>query len=231
VRVLAIDTALGACAACILQVGAQDAEPEPPIQESLAMERGHAEALMPLIERVVKRSEGGFPGIDRIAVSVGPGSFTGLRVGISAARAIALGTGKPCVGVTTLSAYAAPVVASGVGTLVAAAVDARHGQVYLQVFGPAGRTVVAPLIVPARDAARQLGTGMVRIVGSGAGVLLAEALAIGLDAAVVDDGAAPDILWVARLGAVAVAERAPPKPVYLRPPDAKPQDHVRIPRR
>jgi tRNA threonylcarbamoyladenosine biosynthesis protein TsaB len=226
-RVLAIDTALGACAACILDVGSD----APALVESVAMERGHAEALMPLIERLIGRSNGGFAALDRISVTVGPGSFTGLRVAISAARAIALGTGKPCVGVTTLSAYAAPVVAAGVGTLVAAAIDARHGQIYFQAFGPAGRTVVTPRIVPTRDAARQLGTGSVRIVGSGAALLAAEASAIGLDAQALEGGPAPDITWVARLGAVAVAERAPPKPFYIRPPDAKPQDHVRIPRR
>lgn len=226
-RVLAIDTALGACAACVLEAGAE----EPLVQERLAMERGHAEALMPLVARLMARIPGGFGTIERLAVTVGPGSFTGLRVGISAARAIALGIDKPCVGVTTLSAYAAPVASSGVGALIAAAIDARHGQVYLQVFGPAGRTVVAPRIVPVRDAARQLGTGAVRIVGSGASLLAAEALAIGLEATIVDESAAPAIAWVARLGAVALAERAPPKPVYLRPPDAKPQDHVRIPRR
>ena len=226
-RVLAIDTALGACAACILDT----ASPENPLVESLPMERGHAEALMPLLQRLIARQEGGFGALDRIAVSVGPGSFTGLRVAISAARAIALGAGKPCVGVTTLSAYAAPVVASGVGTLVATAIDARHNHVYLQVFGPAGRTVVTPRIVPARDGARQLGTGSVRIVGSGAALLAGEATAIGLDATVLEAGPAPDIAWIARLGAVAAPDRAPPKPFYLRPPDAKPQDHVRIPRR
>jgi tRNA threonylcarbamoyl adenosine modification protein YeaZ len=227
VRVLAIDTALGACAACILDTGSD----APPLIDSRRMDRGHAEALMPLLDTLMRSSPGGFGALDRIAVTVGPGSFTGLRVAISAARAFALGTGKPCVGVTTLSAYAAPVIAMGVGTLVAAAIDARHNHVYLQVFGPAGRTVVTPRVVPARDAARQLGTGAVRIVGSGAAMLAAEATAIGLEATVLEDAGAPDITWVARLGAVAVPERAAPKPFYLRPPDAKPQDHVRVPRR
>ncbi len=88
------------------------------------------------------------------------------------------------MGVTTLAAYAAPVIASGVGTLVAAAVDARHGAVFFQVFGPAGRTVVTPRIVSIRDAARQLGSGPVRVIGSGAELLAAEARAIGLEVTV-----------------------------------------------
>jgi tRNA threonylcarbamoyladenosine biosynthesis protein TsaB len=195
------------------------------------MARGHAEALIPLVDRVVGAVEGGFVALDRIAVTVGPGSFTGLRVGIAAARAIALAAGIPALGVTTLSAFAAPVIAAGSGGLVAAAIDARHGQVYLQVFAQGGRTVVTPRIIPAREGARLLGSGPVRIVGSGAALLQAEARAIGLDAAVDEVAPAPDILWVARLGMAAAPAQALPKPFYLRPPDARPQDHVRIPRR
>ena len=98
--ILAIDTALEACAAAVL-----DAEKNRLIaQESQAMKRGHAEALMPLIARVMKESGIGFAVLDRIAVTTGPGSFTGLRVGLSAARGIALAAGKPAVGLTTLTA-------------------------------------------------------------------------------------------------------------------------------
>ncbi len=226
-RVLAIDTALEACSACVF-----DSETAETIAiASDAMTRGHAEALVPMIDRIVAGIEGGFGAIDRVATTVGPGSFTGLRVAISAARGIALAAGVPCVGVTTLAAYAAPVIASGVGTLVAAAIDARHGSVYVQVFGPAGRTVVTPRIISTRDAARQLGSGQVRITGSGASLLAAEAKAIGLDVVIEGEDPAPGILWVARLGSAANPAHAEPKPFYLRPPDAKPQDHVRVPRR
>ncbi|MFD0938534.1 tRNA (adenosine(37)-N6)-threonylcarbamoyltransferase complex dimerization subunit type 1 TsaB, partial [Methylobacterium trifolii] len=75
-RILAIDTALELCAAC---VAADDAD-EPLARESMALARGHAEALLPLVERVMARIEGGFESLDRIAVTVGPGSYTGLRV-------------------------------------------------------------------------------------------------------------------------------------------------------
>src|SRR5258707_2838362 len=104
--ILAIDTALDACAAGVLDTDAGDLI----AQESQAMKRGHAEALMPLIARVMKQSGLPFSALDRIAATTGPGSFTGLRVGLSAARGIALAAGKPAVGVTTLSAYAAPFV-------------------------------------------------------------------------------------------------------------------------
>lgn len=226
-RVLAIDTALESCSACVLETDTGESLS----LESVPMVRGHAEALVPMIDRVVEASGGGFPDLGRIAVTIGPGSFTGLRVAISAGRAIALATGVPCVGVTTLAALASPVIASGVGTLVAAAIDARHGSIYFQVFAPAGRTIVTPRIIPLRDAARQLGTGSVRIVGSGAALLAAEARAIGLDAIVETVDGAADIRWVARLAYAANPAQATPKPFYLRPPDAKPQDHVRVPRR
>ena len=102
--ILAIDTALEACAVAVL-----DAETDAlRAQESQAMARGHAEALMPMIERVMQAATLPFTALDRIAVTVGPGSFTGLRVGISAARGLGLAADKPVVGVTTLSAYAAP---------------------------------------------------------------------------------------------------------------------------
>jgi tRNA threonylcarbamoyladenosine biosynthesis protein TsaB len=95
-RILAIDTALEACAAGVI------AMPDRVLaQESLAMARGHAEALMPLLARVMDQAGIRFDDLDRIAVTVGPGSFTGLRVGIAAARGIALASGKPAVGVST----------------------------------------------------------------------------------------------------------------------------------
>ena len=116
--ILAIDTALDACAAGVLDTDAGKMI----AQESQPMKRGHAEALMPLIARVMKRSGIAFAALDRIAVTTGPGSFTGLRVGLSAARGIALAANKPVVGLTTLTAYAAPVVSQN----GRAAGDLRH---------------------------------------------------------------------------------------------------------
>src|ERR1700748_98601 len=104
--ILAIDTALDACAAAVLDTGAG----HPVALETHPMKRVHAEALMPRIARVMKQAGVPFTALDRIAATTGPGSFTGLRVGLSAARGMALAAGKPVVGVTTLSAYAAPAV-------------------------------------------------------------------------------------------------------------------------
>ena len=226
-RVLAIDTALSACSACVL---AHDAA-EPLALETLSMERGHAEALLPLVERVVSQVEGRFSILDRVAVTIGPGSYTGLRVGIAAARAIGLAAGIPVVGVTTLSALIAPLISSDKRRLLAAAIDARHGQVYFQMVGPGGRSVIAPAVVGIRDAVRLIGAGPVALNGSGAPAIAVEALTSGIDAVVPSGAGLPDVAWVARLGLAADPAQALPKPLYLRGPDAKPQDKARLTRR
>ena len=194
------------------------------------MERGHAEALLPMLDRLMGSIEGGFASLDRVAVSVGPGSFTGLRVGIAAARAIGLALRAPVVGVTTLSALVAPHITSWRSRIVVAAIDARNGNVYAQAIAPSGRAIIKPGVLRVKDVVRALGSSAVTLVGSGAPIVAAEAWSVGLDARVDDVPAAPDIAWVARLGAVAVPDQALPKPLYLSPPDARPQDGARLPR-
>ena len=226
-RVLAIDTALEACSAAVLDTGRRGIA----ASETIAMARGHAEALMPLIARVMDIADVEFAALDRIAVTTGPGSFTGLRVGISATRGIALAAGKPAIGLSTLAGFAAPLIAEDDSTHVVAVIDARHDNVYLQVFGTGGRTLVAPRIATLRDAVRAAMTGPARIVGSAAN-LLAAAWPRGVDQPIaVEQCAAPDIGWIARLGAAATDGSGPPKPLYLRAPDAQPQDAARLPRR
>src|SRR5882757_3061234 len=214
-RVLAIDTALGACSAAVF-----DAERGDIIaSETVAMTRGHAEAVMPLIARVMDLADVEFAELDRIAVTTGPGSFTGLRVGISAARGIALAAGKPAIGLSTLAGFAAPLIAEDDSTHVVAAIDARHDNVYLQVFGAGGRTLVAPRIATLRDAVRAAMTGPARIVGSAA-KQVAAAWPKGAEPPLqVEHSGAPDIGWIARLGAAAADDSGPPKPLYLRAPD------------
>ncbi|KAA2235790.1 tRNA (adenosine(37)-N6)-threonylcarbamoyltransferase complex dimerization subunit type 1 TsaB [Salinarimonas soli] len=226
-RVLAIDTALNACAAGVLDAGAGQVLAE----ESLTLERGHAEELLPLIERVISRIDGRFSGIDRVAVTIGPGSYTGLRVGIAAARAIGLAAGAPVVGVSTLSGLLAPLVATGERRIAAAAIDARHGGVYLQAVAPGGRTVVAASHLSLRDAVRFLGSGPVVITGSGAAVIAAEAIEAGVSVDLSLAEVTPHVAWIARLGAIADPAHALPKPLYLKGPDAKPQAHARVARR
>jgi tRNA threonylcarbamoyl adenosine modification protein YeaZ len=225
-RVLAIDTALGACSACVQQTG----EAEPLARETIFMDRGHAEALLPLVDRVVSQTDGSFAGLDRVAVTIGPGSYTGLRIGIAAARAIGLAAGIPVVGVATLAAFLAPLMAGSPRGLLAAAIDAKHGQLYVQALAPGGRAIIPPSLMGVREAVRFLGSGPVMVGGSGGPLLAAEAWSQGVETHVSEAALAPDIAWVARLGALADPAQALPKPLYLRGPDAKPQDAARIAR-
>jgi tRNA threonylcarbamoyladenosine biosynthesis protein TsaB len=226
-RVLAIDTALEACSAAVFDTDRGGIT----ARESLPMARGHAEAVMPLIARVMDLAEIEFRELDRIAVTSGPGSFTGLRVGISAARGIALAAEKPAVGLSTLAGFAAPLIAEDDSTHVVAAIDARHDQVYLQVFGIGGRTLVAPRMATVRDAARAAITGPARVIGSAANQVAAAWPKGAEPPLLVEQRSAPDIGWIARLGAAAADGYGRPKPLYLRPPDAQPQDAARLPRR
>jgi len=226
-RVLAIDTALEACSAAVL-----DSEQGGILaSESIEMVRGHAEALMPLVARVMSESGLEFLELDRVAVTVGPGSFTGLRVGVSAARGIAVAAGKPAVGLTTLAAYAAPYIATDDQTPLVVAIDARNNQVYMQLFGNGGRTLIQPKIASVRDAAHAAVTGPARVVGSGARLVLDAWPASHPRPTIVDSSRAPVIDWVAHLGAATAQAIALPKPLYLRAPDAQPQDAAHLPRR
>src|SRR3984893_10311220 len=215
--ILAIDTALDACAAGVLDTGAGKLI----AQESLAMKRGHAEALMPLSARVIKESGIAFASLDRIAVTTGPGSFTGLRVGLSAARGIALAASKPVVGLTTLTAYAAPVVSQDAEQPVISAIDARHDQVYFQVVSGDGSSLIRPGVAPIEEALGASLFGAPHLVGNAARILADRWPAHAPPPFKVDPQPAPDIAWVAWLRAAGSPATPPARPYYLRAPDAK----------
>lgn len=222
-RVLVLDTALGAATAAVVAVDGSAR----PVVRSETMARGHAEALMPLV-RDVLREAGGLGAVDRIAVTVGPGSFTGLRVGLASARALGLAAGIPVVGVSTLRALAAPALEAATEP-VAAAIDARHGRVFFQAFGPDGAPLAVASLLAAEDAARALGDGPAQVAGSGADAVIAA----GEGRLRKADGPhhAPDPIRLARLGAACDPDEAPPRPLYLKAADAHPQTSGRIARR
>ncbi len=218
-RVLAIDSSCGAISACVYDEGAEEAL----ARHSEPMARGHAEALAPLVEKLMAGIPGGFGSLDRIAVTNGPGSFTGIRIGIALARAIGLALNIPVVGVSTLVAFAGPLLIEPRSGIIVAAIDARHGQVYFQLFEASGRPLIAARVETVRDAVRAIGAGPARIAGNAAKVLSDEfgrsAMAFDLSA-----GAEfPDILAVARIGLAADPQAAPPRPYYLKAPDAQPK--------
>src|SRR5450432_4231243 len=189
--ILAIDTALDACAAGVLDTDASKLI----AHESLAMKRGHAEALMPLIARVIKQSGVDFAGLDRIAVTTGPGSFTGLRVGLSAARGIALAANKPVVGLTTLAAYAAPAVSEGGEPPVISVIDARHDHVYFQVVSGNGSPLIRPQVAPIEEALGASRFGAPHLVGNAAKIVSDRWPADAPPPFKVEAQAAPDIAW------------------------------------
>lgn len=188
--------------------------------------RGHAESLMSMLEAVMAEAKLGFADLDALAVTVGPGTFTGLRVGLAAARGLALARALPLVGVTTLEAVAAPVTAAP-GEAIAVAFDARRGEIYLQIFDAAYTALTAPMIVALAEAPACLPAGAVVGVGSGA-KLLADVLAPhGVKLRLSAAPAQPDAISVARIAASRLAAesadrfRVAPAPLYLRAPDAK----------
>jgi tRNA threonylcarbamoyladenosine biosynthesis protein TsaB len=217
--ILAIDTALDACAAGVLDTDAARLI----AQESQPMRRGHAEALMPLIGRVIRQAGIAFAALDRIAVTTGPGSFTGLRVGLSAARGIGLAADKPVVGLSTLTAYAAPVVGQNAAQPVISAIDARHDHVYFQMVSGDGGSLIRPRIAPLEEALGAIRFGAPHLVGNAARILADRWPVDALPPFKVDPQPAPDIAWLAWLGAAVSPDSAPARPYYLRAPDAKPQ--------
>lgn len=216
--ILAIDTALDACSAAVLDTTANKTL----AIESLPMKRGHAEALMPLIARVMEASGVAFAALDRIAVTTGPGSFTGLRVGLSAARGIALAADKPVVGLTTLTAYAAPFVAENGEHPIVSAIDARHDHVYFQVVSGNGNPLIKPKLASIEEAVDASHLLSPHLVGNAAKILADRWPAQAPLPFRIDPQAAPDIVWVAWVGAAVSPQTAPAKPYYLRAPDAKP---------
>ena len=208
--VLALDTCLSACSVAVTdgeRVLASASEP---------MDRGHQERLAPLVRETMAAAGLRFAELERVGVTVGPGSFTGLRVGLAFAKGLGLALDKPVVGIGALHALALSAADEG---FVAAAVDARREQLYLQVFAD-GRPLMAPDALTAGDAAARLAElyagGPAVLAGSGA-PLLAGVLA----AARTSERTAPDPVVLARLAAAAPTPAAPPRPLYLRAPDAK----------
>jgi tRNA threonylcarbamoyl adenosine modification protein YeaZ len=217
-RILAIDTACAAVSVAIVDSGRS----EPVALRQRAMARGHAEALAPMVEEAIAQVEGGFGSLNRIAVTTGPGSFTGIRIGIAMARAMGLALDIPVVGVSTLVAYAAPLLGETRAGVVASAIDARHGAVYFQLFEATGRPLIPPRVETPRDAVRAIGAGPARLAGDAARLLAVEAQRAGLPfdlSAAVD---LPDIVAIARVGLACDPALNPARPLYVKPPDAKP---------
>jgi len=219
VRILAFDTAMSACSAALWENGAVCA------RRFEAMARGQAEALVPMITDLMDEAGIKFSGLDLIAVTVGPGAFTGLRIGLAAARGMALAAAVPCLGITTLEA-----VAEGVpeeertGAPLLVVLTTKRQDVYAQVFDARLAPLSSPRVLLPDKLMEMVPAGRVVVAGDAAGEVVALLGTRGIDAAPSTAAGLPDAAMIAAIAArrwTPGDEVAAPTPLYLRPPDAK----------
>jgi tRNA threonylcarbamoyladenosine biosynthesis protein TsaB len=208
---LAVDTALGACSVALLDgddIRAHIFEP---------MDRGHVERLAPMVEEAMKLAHAEFAALTRLAVTTGPGTFTGQRVGLAFMRGLRLALQIPLIGVTTLETIAAAAMAETGLTRAAAIHDARRAEAYLSLRD--GDTIIQPPVVrPFVDAVARIQTfGPCTLAGTGA-AQAHQSLGEGF---VLSQIRQPDALWLARLAQMLPVPKDVPGPLYLRAPDAK----------
>lgn len=240
-KVLAFDTCFGACSAAVLWHDSASQGAEATTMRELVvwryeeMSTGHAERLMPMIDEILRESGQRLGGLDAIAVTEGPGTFTGIRVGVAAARGLALATGLPIRATTSLQVMAHRALAdletaTMSGRVLAVCIDARAGQVFVQMFtGESADPTTNAAVMPPSAAAELCGTTPLLCVGSGGQAVMKAALDAGRDAEARLPQLQPDARTLARL-APKLPERKPLVPLYLRPPDAKPQIGKSLPR-
>ncbi len=190
------------------------------------MATGHAERMMPLIAELIAEAGIGLDRIDRIAVTIGPGSFTGTRIGIAAARAFKLARAVPIVTFSTLEAIAlSPTLTPGANEDLVIAIDAHRGEAYAQTFDGATRAALGPPRIVAMTDLSALSRGRPVFAAGTAAAAVADAITAAGGTA----RAEPRMIFPDMAAAVAQAARREPndtavEPLYLRPPDAKPQD-------
>lgn len=223
--ILAVDTCLGAVSAALCWRDAAGA-----VQCASRYEPcrgGHAERLLPMVAEILAEGRIGARQVRRIAVTLGPGTFTGVRTGIAFARAFALGTDAAVVGTSSLAVVAAGLAPCNVATAVA--FDARKGDVFLQLFAANGMAQSAPELLPLSAAVERLRGASWQVAGSAAVVVAAAASARGITIKRVIGDCEPDARHLALM-----ADALPPlptvTPLYLRPPDALPQAGKSVPR-
>jgi tRNA threonylcarbamoyladenosine biosynthesis protein TsaB len=211
---------MAACSAAI--VAADGTEPVLLARVWEDRPRGHAEVLMSRIEQVMDEASLGFPELDRIAVTVGPGTFTGVRIGVATARGMALALGIDVAGVTTLEAIArgAHACEPACGRPLCVALDARRGELYVQCFDVGLGSLSEPAALLPDEAAALARRHDCLVVGTGASIVREAAGTRGPDCAA-DLPKLPDAVHVALAAAGRPFAAAPPEPLYLRAPDAK----------
>ena len=190
--------------------------------------KGHAEILMSVIDAALAAAGRAYADLGGIAVAVGPGSFTGIRVGVSTARGLALALSIPSIGVSTLDALADEARAAFPGRPVLVALDARRDEIYVATYGPDDTQSAAPRIVRLPEAVELARQGAPVLAGNAA-TMIERAAGGGFDVAT--EAATADIATYARLAVRQGFSGEKPRPLYLRGADAKPQEGFALPRR
>jgi len=196
------------------------------------MQRGQSERLVPMIEEVVAEAGLHYQALDAIAVTVGPGGFTGVRIGLATARGLALAWAKPVLGISNFEAIAATVAKDERrGRCLAVLLDAKRTDLYVQVFDHALAPLGEPACMMPRDLAGQLPGGPLVLAGDALEQSLEDLIAIrGADLTI---ASAPRQVDAGRLAELAAGlslpgpGAAPPMPLYLRPPDVTQPKHGR----
>lgn len=221
-NILALDTSMGVCSAAVLRTA--DSTRALFVREE-AMARGHAEALMPMVEAVLDEA-GLAPGdLDTIAATQGPGSFTGVRIAIAAARGLALVTGAALFGTDSLTVMAHAALRAGLTPEgpFAIAVDARRDKLYLGLYDGSGLRRDGPLLCAPDEAVQRLPEALTVVAGNGAQLLADAAAARGRTLVLRQPDLQPGAVALAELAADSTDRMEILRPLYLRPPDAKPQ--------
>jgi tRNA threonylcarbamoyladenosine biosynthesis protein TsaB len=217
-KVLAFDSSGAACSAAI-----RDGEGRLLAHRFEALARGHAERLMPMLRDVMREAGLAFSGLDVVAVTTGPGSFTGIRVGLAAARGLALASGLPLLGVTAFEAIAAAVTPDERrGGALIVAIDSRRNDFFIQSFAADGTALSAPAAVAPAALAEAVPTGDLMLAGDGAARARDALAALGRPALLARADGPPDAADIASLAVArwrAGTRPALPLPLYLRPPD------------
>jgi len=221
-NILALDTSMGACSAAVL-CASDETRRLHALQAE--MQRGPTEALMPMVDEVLTEAGIGAGDLDVIAATLGPGSFTGVRIAIAAARGLALVTHAKLYGIDSLTVMARATMMEGLAPdgPFAVAVDARRGMLYFGIYDDQAQKLDGPLLIAPNDAVTRLPPELRVVVGSG-GPLLAGAAAAGgghLEPAL--PTLQPSAAALAEIALDAGETTAVLRPLYLRPPDAKPQ--------
>jgi len=224
-NILALDTSMGACSAAVLREGDSAHRLHALLVE---MPRGHAEALMPMVEEVLAEAEIEARDLDLIAATVGPGSFTGVRIAIATARGLALVTRAKLFGTDSLTVMvrAARLAGFEPNGPLAVAVDARRGMLYLGIYDEAGTKLDGPLLIAPEEAVSRLPKALRVAVGSGALLLAEVAAERGRDLEAQLPALQPSAAALAQIALESRKTSEVLRPLYLRPPDAKPQEPV-----